>query len=87
MPIEVKSFDDIEAVAADAGGALDRAAQRHLHDRLEWFRLAEAYRPSQGRARVWRADDGQGGRAWLFLSDRELPARDDSHALAVGSAH
>jgi len=68
MPIEVKSFDDIEAVAADAGGALDRAAQRHLHDRLEWFRLAEAYRPSQGRARIWRADDGEGGRAWLFLS-------------------
>lgn len=68
MPIEVKSFDDIEAVAADAGGALDRTAQRHLHDRLEWFRLAEAYRPSQGRARIWRADDGAGGRAWLFLS-------------------
>ena len=68
MPIEVKSFDDIEAVAADADGALDRAAQRHLHDRLEWFRLAEAYRPSQGRARIWRADDGEGGRAWLFLS-------------------
>jgi hypothetical protein len=68
MPIEVKAFDDIEAVAADADGALDRAMQRHLHDRLEWFRLAEAYRPSQGRARIWRADDGEGGRAWLFLS-------------------
>jgi hypothetical protein len=68
MPIEVKAFDDIEAVAADAGGALDRATQRNLHDRLEWFRLAEAYRPSQGRARIWRADDGAGGRAWLFLS-------------------
>jgi hypothetical protein len=68
MPIEVKAFDDLDAVAADADGALDRAAQRHLHDRLEWFRLAEAYRPSQGRARIWRADDGDGGRAWLFLS-------------------
>ena len=39
MPIEVKAFDDIEAVAADADGALDRATQRHLHDRLEWFRV------------------------------------------------
>jgi hypothetical protein len=75
MPIEVKAFDDIESVAADADGALDRAAQRHPYDRIEWFRLAEAYRPSQGRARIWRADDGEGGRAWLFLSvDRDRTA-------------
>jgi hypothetical protein len=68
MPIEVKAFDDIDTVAADADGALDRVAQQHLHDRLEWYRLAEAYRPSRGRARIWRANDGDGGRAWLFLS-------------------
>src|SRR5580693_5169007 len=75
MPIEVQAFDDIEAVAADADGALDRAAQAHLHDRLEWFRLAEAYRPGQGRAQIWRADDGKGARAWLFLSvDRHRQA-------------
>lgn len=58
-------FDDLDSVAADAGGALDRLPS--LFDRLAWFRLVEAHCPPPGRLLVARARDG-GRAAWLFLS-------------------
>ncbi len=62
-------FGDLEEVARDAAGALDRAAQPSLYDRLDWLRLTrEHVLPTAGlvaaSARI--GDD----RAWLFLHDR-----------------
>lgn len=67
MPASVEPFDDLEAVARDAAGALDRAAQPCLFDRLDWFRLVQRHTPPPGRLLVLRARDGE-SRAWLFLS-------------------
>ena len=54
-------------MAADAAGALDRARQPSLYDRLDWFRLLHAHVPPAGRLAVWRARDGD-KTAWLFLA-------------------
>lgn len=70
MPVEVKIFDDLDAVAADAAGALDRAAQPSLFDRLSWFQLTRDHCPPPGRPLILRARDG-GERAWLFLTVEE----------------
>jgi CelD/BcsL family acetyltransferase involved in cellulose biosynthesis len=60
-------FDDLDAVAADAAGALDRARQASLYDRLDWFRLLQAHVRPAGKLAVWRARDGDKA-AWLFLA-------------------
>lgn len=74
MAVEVKVYSDLDAVAADAGGALDRAAQASLFDRLDWFRLTLAHCPPPGTPLILRASDG-GASAWLFLAgDRAAAA-------------
>ncbi|HYE28674.1 MAG TPA: GNAT family N-acetyltransferase [Allosphingosinicella sp.] len=60
-------FDSLEAVAVDAGGALDETPSPF--DRLSWFRLVEAHCPPPGRPLVARARDG-GRSAWLFLAEQ-----------------
>ena len=72
MTIDVALFEDFDAVARDAAGALDRQARSSLFDRLDWFRLVDKHTP-QGRKLVVRARDGV-ARAWLFLSVRERSA-------------
>lgn len=67
MTVNIALFDDLDAVAADAAGALDRAGQASLYDRLDWFRLLQAHVPPAGKLAVWRARDGDKA-AWLFLS-------------------
>lgn len=67
MTVNIACFDDLDAVAADAGGALDRARQASLYDRLDWFRLLHDHVPPPGRLAVWRARGG-GRAAWLFLA-------------------
>ncbi len=67
MSVKITLFDDLEAVAADAAGGLDRAAQPSLFARLEWFRLLQAHCPPEGRLLVARAARGT-ARAWLFLA-------------------
>lgn len=67
MGFEVELFDGLDAVAADAGGALDD--RPGLFDRLRWFRLVEAHCPPPGHPLVARARDGERS-AWLFLADR-----------------
>lgn len=67
MTVNVELFDDLDAVAADAGGALGRHAQPLLFDRLDWFRLLERDCPPEGRLTALRAEAG-GRRAWLFLA-------------------
>lgn len=65
MGFEVELFDDLEGVAADAGGALDRPPSPF--DRLSWFRLVAAHCPPAGRLLAARARDGRSA-AWLFLA-------------------
>lgn len=63
MPVNITLFEDLDAAAADAAGALDRAAQPLLFDRLSWYRRVWAHCPPPGRLLVVRA-----GTAWLFLA-------------------
>ena len=67
MTVNIACFDDLDAVAADADGALDRAQQASLYDRLDWFRLIQTHVPPAGKLAVWRARRG-GATAWLFLA-------------------
>lgn len=66
MPCSVEWFDDLDAVAADAGDALDRLAQPCLFDRLSWFRLTHAHVCPAARLAIVRARCGEAS-AWLFL--------------------
>lgn len=74
---EVELFADLSEVEADAGGALDRAAQPCIFHRLSWFRLIAAHCPPAGEPLVLRARDGN-RRAWLFVAAEGQKA----HALA-----
>jgi Acetyltransferase (GNAT) domain len=78
MPVDLKLFDDLDAVAEDAGRELDREARPWLFDRIDWFRLVGRYTPPRGNPLVIRARDGS-ARAWLFL------ANDKGSALAFSN--
>ncbi|QLC21408.1 GNAT family N-acetyltransferase [Parasphingopyxis sp. CP4] len=66
MTVNVKLFDSLADVAADAGDALDRANQPCLFQRFEWF-AATAEHCSEGHTPIIaRARDGDAA-AWLFL--------------------
>lgn len=67
MAAEVELFDDLDAVARDAAGALDRESQPCLFHRLEWFRLIAAHCPPPGRLVAIRSKS-EVRRAWLFLA-------------------
>jgi CelD/BcsL family acetyltransferase involved in cellulose biosynthesis len=66
MRVEGKWFDDLEAVAADAAGALDRDAQPLLTDRIDWFRLTRAHLLPDAKPAIVRVRRG-GSSVWLFL--------------------
>lgn len=86
MTVNIALFDDLDAVAQDAAGALDRP--RHdLFGRLEWFRLLHAHCPLPGRLIVARASD-ETGRAWLFLACEKGVARSyaNYYSLRAGPA-
>ncbi|WP_019833389.1 GNAT family N-acetyltransferase [Sphingomonas sp. PR090111-T3T-6A] len=68
MTALVEWFDDLDAVAADAAGALDRTAQPCLFDRLDWFRLTRMHILPDAGIAVVRVASGD-ARAWLFLID------------------
>ena len=74
MTVNIALFDELEAVAADAAGALDRAAQPSLFSRLAWYRLVHDHCPPRGALRVLRAREG-GRSAWLFLAVEGRTAR------------
>jgi hypothetical protein len=74
VTVNIALFEDLEAVAQDAAGALDRAAQPSLFSRLAWFRLIHDHCPPRGRLNVLRARDGQRS-AWLFLAVEGRSAR------------
>lgn len=67
MTVNVKLFDSLADVAAEAGTALDRAHQSKLYDRLSWFEMTSRHCTDDGVAPlVARARDDQSA-AWLFL--------------------
>jgi hypothetical protein len=66
LAFEVELFESLDAVEADAGGALDRGGQASLFDRIAWFRLVERHQPPAGKVLVARARDQEA--AWLFLA-------------------
>jgi CelD/BcsL family acetyltransferase involved in cellulose biosynthesis len=66
MPVEVELFDDLDAVARDAAGALGRTARPSLFDRLAWFRLVERHTPPDGHLLVLRTQ-AMAKKAWMFL--------------------
>ena len=78
MSIDLACFTDIETAAADAAGALDRAGQQKLHDRIDWFRLTLAHCPPPGTPLILRARREE-STAWLFLM------RDGHTATALAS--
>jgi len=69
VTVNVELFDDLEKVADDAAGALDRGAQPSLFARLQWFRLLAAHAAPAGKLVVVRGRSG-GRCAWLFLAMR-----------------
>jgi hypothetical protein len=67
MGVNIALFDDLDAVAEDAGGALTREKQPGMFDRLDWFRLVNDFTPPKGRPLVIRAKNGKAS-AWLFMA-------------------
>ena len=67
MAIDIAEFTDLEAVAIDAHGALDRRNQASLFDRLDWYRLLLLQCPFAGTPLIVRARDEE-GTVWLFMS-------------------
>ncbi|HST37406.1 MAG TPA: GNAT family N-acetyltransferase [Allosphingosinicella sp.] len=78
MTVNIALFDDLDAVAADAGGALDRASEPCLFRRLDWFRLVHDHVPPPGKLLVVGAGDDS-AKAWLPL------ARQGSRASAYAA--
>lgn len=74
MTVNIALFDNIDHVAADAAGALDRARQPSLYARLDWFRLLRAHCPPEGDLAVLRGERGA-RRSWLFLAVAGSQAR------------
>jgi hypothetical protein len=74
VTVNIALFDTLDAVARDAAGALDRAAQPSLFGRLDWFRLLERHCPPEGRLAAWRGREGK-RTAWLFLAVAGRKAR------------
>jgi hypothetical protein len=73
VSVEVELFDDLDAAALDAGGALGRDAQPCLFDRLDWYRLLARHCPLPGKPIVARARHMR-DRAWMFVAVEESRA-------------
>jgi CelD/BcsL family acetyltransferase involved in cellulose biosynthesis len=67
VTVNIALFDDLDAVAADAAGALDRDRQPSLFGRIDWFRLIHEHCPPAGKLAVLRGRDGP-REAWLVLA-------------------
>ncbi len=88
MPVNIKLFEHMDDVAADAAGAFDRAAQPLLFDRLDWYRRVAEHCPPPGRLLVARAAS-RDGKTWLFLTvdGRRARALACWYSLRTGMIH
>ena len=66
MTVNLKLFDDLEAVAREAGASLSREKRPWLFDRLDWLRLVRDHTPPEGRLVAVQAENREAS-AWLFL--------------------
>lgn len=87
--VNVALFEDLDLLAADAAGALDRENQPVLFDRLDWLRLTQRHCPPPGRLLAARAANGVRS-SWLWLAREGAGARSfgswySLHVDAVGS--
>lgn len=73
MTVDVKLFDDLDAVERAAGPALSRQARPWLFDRLDWFRLVKDHTPPDGRLLAVHTQNGEAS-AWLFLAKEGISA-------------
>lgn len=74
MAVNIELFGDLDDVARDAAGALDRDARPNPYNRLDWYRLIDAHCPPPGDLLAIRPDSG-GQRGWLFLAVEGKTAR------------
>lgn len=102
MTISVEWLDDWNDAAARAGGALDRAHQPCLFDRLDWYRLTATHlfagppprilHACNGASSVWLmlAEDGPRSVAplvrWYGLAWRPIPAGPGPHDALLDAA-
>ena len=78
MWVKGEIFRNLDEAAASARGELDRAAQRSLFNRIDWFRRTYAYASPSGHPLIVRAR-AEGSDCWLFLIERA------GHANALAS--
>jgi Acetyltransferase (GNAT) domain len=71
-------FRNLDEVMASARGELDRATQRSLFNRIDWFRRTDAYAAPAGQPLIVRAR-AEGSDCWLFMMER------GGHAKALAS--
>jgi Acetyltransferase (GNAT) domain len=71
-------FRNLDEVTASARGELDRAGQRSLFNRIEWFRRTYEHAGPSGQPFIVRAR-AEGSDCWLFLMQR------GGHAKALAS--
>jgi Acetyltransferase (GNAT) domain len=79
MWVKGELFDDFDAAALAARGALDRETQPYLFDRLEWFKTLWAHCPP-GKAPLIARARAENCDAWLFLA-----RTDERSAIALGN--
>jgi hypothetical protein len=77
LGVDVELFDDLDAAAADARGALDRDSQHCLFDRIDWYRLIADHCPPPGQLIVARGVTSN-HKGWLFLA--VTPGRAEAYA-------
>lgn len=76
--VNVALFGDLDSLAADAAGDLDRAVQPVLYHRLDWLRLTQRHCPPPGRLIAARVANGT-RKSWVWL------AAQGARAQAFGS--
>ena len=68
MWVKGEIFRNLDEITTSARGELDRAAQRSLFDRIEWFRRTDQMAWRGGTPLVVRAR-AEGSDCWLFLNE------------------
>lgn len=80
MSVNVKLFDSLADVAADAGDALDRTQQPSLYDRMAWFDMTSKHCGKTDKPPLVARARRENAAAWLFLCRNGV-----QHAEALAS--
>ena len=74
MWVKGEIFRNLDEVTASARGELDRASQRSLFNRIEWFRRTYQHAAPSGQPLIVRSR-AEGSDCWLFLIERSGQAK------------